>query len=77
MTAAPVGANVGLYFDGLASIEEGDYIRTKSGRSYLVESVRVQQRGIHVGRQHLRCIVVNPEDVAPDATVHRMWWYRR
>lgn len=77
MMAAPVGTNVGLYYDGLAEVEVGEYIRTKTGRSYLIDSVRIQQRGTHVGRQHLRCIVVAAEDIAPDATVHRMWWYRR
>lgn len=73
---APVGAEVGLYVDLVAPVEVGDVIETRSGRRYGVLSVRVQERGKHAGRQHLRCLVVEPEFV-PGGRVHRIRWYRR
>ena len=58
---APAGAIVGLYVDLLRSVHEQDVIETPSGRRYLVMSVRVQLRGIHRGRQHLRALVMQPD----------------
>ena len=55
-------------------------------RAYEVVAVRQQQRGRHVGRWHLRALVISttPEQLAealahlePAQTVHRMYWYRR
>lgn len=79
---APAGAEVGLYVDLVERVELGDVIETRSGRRYLVASVRVQERGKHAGRQHLRAIVLGEGDkVAPTglaaARVHRIRWYRR
>lgn len=56
MTTAPVGALVGLFYDGLVARDE--YLITPTGRTYLVVSARVQRRGTHRGRRHLRCLVV-------------------
>ena len=54
------------------------FIRTRTGRTYHVLSVRVQQRGKHAGRQHLRVLVCAPDVVlADDADVRELWWYRR
>lgn len=77
MSTAPPGTEVGLFMDMGTQLEAGDYLRSRSGRTYLVDNVRVQQRGVHIGRQHLRCIVVRPEDVAPDARIIDFWWYPR
>ena len=74
---APEGADVGLYVDLVSQVETGDVIQTHSGRRYLVTNVRVQLRGAHAGRQHLRC-VVGPEDTLPASGVlHSIRWYRR
>lgn len=80
---APVGAIVGLYVDLVAPVLVGDVIETGSGRRYGVLVVRVQQRGRHAGRQHLRCTVLGAMHkvavavgaVAP--TVHHIRWYCR
>lgn len=75
---APAGALVSLYYDGAAEVHEGEFIRTGTGRTYRVETVRVQQRGRHAGRQHLMAVVLGPDDPLPDdATVWPLRWYRR
>lgn len=92
MTGASLGSVVGLYFDTPREVAEGHVIVNgyttgqPERRAYEVVSVRRQQRGRHVGRWHLRAIVTatTPEQLAaylddldPDTTVHRMYWYRR
>ncbi len=89
---APVGANVGLYVDLVARVDVGDIIETQTGRRYGVMAVRVQARGKHAGRQHLRVVVlerdVDHKVVATQngdgiditevpATIHRIRWYVR
>ena len=75
---APAGANVGLYVDLCAQVSVGDVIETQSGRRHVVAHVRVQARGKHAGRQHLRAVVMAPGDPLPTAaTLHRIRWYRR
>jgi hypothetical protein len=86
--AAPAGAVVSLYVDLERTVNLGDIIETRSGRGYLVVGARVQQRGAHAGRQHLKCDVLPAgwsEDLdgawrvgtRPDSYVHRIRWYRR
>lgn len=72
------GEPAALTYDSARPVEPGDYIRTPTGRTYLVTSVRVQARGRHAGRQHLATVVMAPDHVVePDATVHPLHWYRR
>lgn len=66
---APIGAVVSLYVDLVARVGAGDIIETESGRRYRVLVVREQTRGKHIGRQHLRCLVVDAA-VEPDAMVY-------
>jgi hypothetical protein len=72
---APAGAEVGLYYDARRDVAPGHAIVTATGRTYLVVAARRQQRGKHVGRWHLRCLVA--DEAPPDATVHPLRWYRR
>lgn len=78
---APVGAIVGLYVDLDAQVEVGDVIETTTGRRYGVLDVRVQLRGRHAGRQHLRCAVIGEmRSMGVEAgvnRVHHIRWYRR
>lgn len=74
---APPGAEVGLYVDLAARVAPDEVIQTESGRRYLVIRVRVQERGRYRGRQHLRAIVCDVDDVTGDRRVHRIRWYRR
>jgi len=72
------GEHARLYYDGARPVEEGDYIRTPTGRTYLVTFARTQTKGKHAGRQHLVTIVMDPDhQVEEDATVHPIHWYRR
>lgn len=81
---APAGAVVGIYVDLVARVREGDIIQTESGRRYQVMHVREQTRGMHVGRQHLRVLVLGDDDgdlvLRPDGApseVHVIRWYKR
>jgi hypothetical protein len=84
---APAGAIVSLYVDLVATVLVEDIIETRSGRRYSVLEVRVQTRGKHEGRQHLRARVMGEDErhpyegMTPDhpriPTVHRIQWYAR
>jgi len=74
---APAGAIVGIYVDLKACVDVGDVIETTSGRRYSVVAKRVQARGKHVGRQHLRVSVMAPDDPLPATGIlHRIVWYQ-
>lgn len=77
MSTAPDGAIVSLYVDLVSRVADGDIIQTGTGRRYHVLEVRVQQRGKHAGRQHLRCLVMSRGDKLAHATVHQIRWYSR
>jgi hypothetical protein len=74
MSKAPVGAVVRIFCDG-GAILVGDAIRTATGRLYMVIERRVQARGKHAGRQHLRVQVVT--EVSEDTRICPLRWYRR
>lgn len=82
MPKAPIGALVSIYYDGAQLVQPGDALesfnwkREPTGRVYLVREVRVQQRGAHVGRQHLKCIVGTCESEVA-GTMHPIYWYPR
>lgn len=67
-----------LFYDTPNEVVEGDYLRTGTGRLYLITEVRVQQAGKHAGRYHLKTTVM-PSDrvIEPDAAVHTVNWYPR
>lgn len=79
MSGAAPGREVGLYLDTRMPLDVGDEVVTaKTGRRYLVVKIRVQQRGVHVGRKHLRCVVLAPDAPRdPDSRVVRISWYAR
>lgn len=75
---APPGSIVSLYVDLAAPVELDDLIETQTGRRYRVLAVRVQERGKHRGRQHLRVLVLHRDDQAPpESRTHRIRWYKR
>lgn len=75
---APIGALVEIYYDSpIHKVERGDVIRTTSGRCYRAEYIRIQQRGVYTGRQHIKAMVIDPEDVSETDTVHPLHWYPR
>lgn len=71
----PVGAIVGLYYDGVADVAVNHVLETPTGRRYLILELRRQERGKHTGRAHLQCLVI--DEVPRDATVHPLLWYKR
>ncbi len=77
MTAATPGSVVSIYMDTPRTLTDGDFIRTSSGRLYEIAAVRIQERGKHAGRQHLRVVVMPPDYDTGDAVVHPLMWYRR
>lgn len=79
-----------LTYDTPAVVFEGDYVRTTTGRLYLVTGAHVvRQRGgprysydagvlVQVPRWRLETVVMEPDhEVEDDATVHPLAWYRR
>lgn len=74
---APAGAIVALYVDLVSPVAVDDVIETESGRRYSVIAVRVQARGKHEGRQHLRCIVMPDDEPQHGEKTHRIRWYSR
>lgn len=74
---AEIGDVVALFFDSTNRVEPGHYLRTGTGRTYRAVSVRTQQRGAHIGRQHIQAEVVDSDEVDPADTVHRIHWYIR
>jgi len=75
---APAGAIVKLYLDTRREILPGDVVETQTGRRYLVQSVRIQERGKHVGRKHLSVVVLAADEpTPPGAMVIVIRWYRR
>lgn len=75
MSAAPIGAVVGIFYDARVDVAPGDAIVTSTGRCYVVVHARRQERGLHVGRWHLRCLI-QPEP-PEGARVYSLRWYRR
>ena len=73
----PLYTECGLYVDLVEDVRPHEVIRTGAGTCYRVASVRVQVRGLHAGRQHLRVLRIPPEDVGPGDTVHEIRWYPR
>lgn len=74
----PPGAVVSLYFDGLHQLDVGEALVTGTGRAYLVVERRVQERGLHAGRQHLRCVVhASTASLPRDTAQFGIEWYKR
>lgn len=72
------GEHARLYYDSDTPVAEGDYVRTSTGRLYLVTFARVQTAGKYAGRQHLVTIIMDPDhEPEPDAVVHPLYWYPR
>lgn len=80
-TVAPPGALVRIFYDG-PELAPGHFLRTPTGRTYRVVSVRVQRRGRHLGRQHLACLVTGPRSGPTvrdhaEGRIHPLFWYPR
>lgn len=75
---AAAGDVVRIFYDGARGLEERDFLRTTTGRLYWIVGLRRQERGKHVGRLHLRCLVMDPDvELGAGARVHPLFWYRR
>jgi len=77
--SAPLGAEVGLFYDSSARVLVGEYLRSVStGRTYLITAARPVLRGPNAGtRQMLRCVVVPQDHPEPGDTVRPIAWYGR
>lgn len=74
---APLGALVSIYYDSPRRVAPGDALVTPGGRTYLIAEVRIQARGKHVGRQHLKCIVGDGSEKVAGETYPIYWYPRR
>lgn len=75
MFKSEIGDEVRLQYDSDVLVQVGDFIKTRTGRCYEVTAARMQTRGVHQGRYHLKCIVVKEE--TRGAFVHPLFWYKR
>lgn len=71
-----IGEHAVISYDG-DPVAAGDALRTPTGRTYGVLSVRVQQGGRHRGRQFVEAVVLDPVEVKPGTKVHPLVWYSR
>ncbi len=72
---ATVGSLVKLFYDSPREINVGEALKTMTGRVYLIAELRKQIRGAHIGRWHIKAIVL---DEVPEGTkIHPIYWYRR
>lgn len=74
---APIGNIVRLYFDTPRTLDEGDVVRSPTGRAYRIVHVRRQERGIHEGRWHVQGLVMDPGSVTADDNIFDYVWYPR
>lgn len=74
MKAVP-GSVVSLYYDSPRDLAAGNVLLTPTGRAYQILELRRQARGRHVGRWHLKALVL--EKIPPGATTYPIYWYRR
>ena len=75
MLKASVGDEVSIHYDSDDPVEIGDLIQTRTGRTYKVTALRIQKSGIHKGRYHLRCLVIETPEIG--TLVHQLFWYPR
>lgn len=81
---APAGALVRLFYDPHPEpsknprlhVKPGDVLQTPTARRYGVVEARAQTRGKHVGRMHLRCVVLE-SDAETTGKVWPLHWYKR
>jgi hypothetical protein len=75
----PVGAEVGLTYDTDGTLQAGHFLRTTTGRAYIVTSAR------EVGTApwpwsrpwKVRAVVIRRSEVPADAVIHPVRWYPR
>lgn len=70
-----VGDPVKLYYDSDAVIDVGDVLRTPTGTTYLIQTIRVSPSIPH--RRYLGCVRWTGEKVGRKATIHPLIWYAR
>lgn len=72
---ATVGSLVKIFYDSPREITVGDALVTMTGRVYLIGELRRQIRGAHIGRWHIKAIVL--DKVPEGVKTHPIYWYRR
>lgn len=74
----PLGTTCKLHYDSPREVEAFDVIRTEpAGTCYRVLEVRIQERGKHAGKKHLKCVRIAAGDVEEDDVVRPLYWYQR
>ena len=72
---AAVGSVVSLYYDSPRELAVGHVLLTPTGRVYQLVELRRQMRGSHVGRWHLKALVL--DSIPAGSITHPIYWYRR
>jgi len=64
-----------LFYDGFASLEVGQFLKTPGGSAYKIQSVRINRNRAY--RQHLECLRWPVAEIPKRAKVHPLYWYPR
>lgn len=75
MRTKPAYSQCKIYVDGCPELEVGDYMFTRGGSGYRVQSIR--QDGKRAQRRHLTCLRWPIDEIPPDARVWEFTWYAR
>lgn len=75
MRARPLYTPCKLFIDGLPQLEVGDFIVTKAGSAYLVQTIRPSPT--RPERRYLGCLRWALDEIPPAATRYVLTWYRR
>lgn len=78
---APIGEIVSLYYDSPRKVSVGDVLKTATtGRLYVIVELRKQEKGMHVGRWHIKGLVADRsylQTLPPGKKIHIIKWYPR
>lgn len=81
---APYGEEIGLTYDWDGpnddhkhSPKPGCFLKTSSGRHYLVLTSRRVNSKVHQRRYKIQGLVIRPEEVKAADCVHELRWYSR
>lgn len=64
-----------IFYDGARNLNVGDYLETRGGSAYLVQSIRANRNKSY--RKHLGVLRMPAKEIPPGSTIHMLYWYVR
>lgn len=75
MRSKPAYTECKLYYDGVAAIDVGHFLKTPAGSAYYI--THMHQNRNRPFRRHLKCLRWPVNEIPEDAAVHPLYWYPR